>query len=222
MTFFLDKFFEAGFGESTGTGLIGESSGIMHDRQRWSKIELATLSYGMGVAATPLQLARFYATIANGGIKRPLTILKKSSSKNSTTHSLAPTLFEEQRVFSKEYSREVVGMLEHVVNDHPVDQAKVAGYRVGGKTGTAFKAMAGGYGNDYVGLFAGIAPISNPELAIVVVINEPGGDLYHGGEVAAPVFSRVMKGALRLLNVAPDANTATANQAADQKEPNHV
>lgn len=220
--FFLDKFFEAGFGESTGTGLIGESSGIMHDRQRWSKIELATLSYGMGVAATPLQLARFYATIANGGVKRPLTILKKSASKALTADAEVPTLFEEQRVFSKEYSREVVSMLEHVVNDHPVDQAKVAGYRVGGKTGTAFKAMAGGYGNDYVGLFAGIAPISNPELAIVVVINEPGGDLYHGGEVAAPVFSRVMKGALRLLNVAPDDNTATAKQTSDKKEPNHV
>ncbi|MDT0603351.1 peptidoglycan D,D-transpeptidase FtsI family protein [Thalassotalea castellviae] len=215
--FFLDKFFEAGFGESTGTGLIGESSGIMHDRQRWSQIELATLSYGMGVAATPLQLARFYATIANGGIKRPLTILKKSNTKTAP-----PSLFEAQRVFSKEYSREVVSMLEHVVNDHPVEQAKVDGYRVGGKTGTAFKAMAGGYGNDYVGLFAGIAPISNPELAIVVVINEPGGDLYHGGEVAAPVFSRVMKGALRLLNVAPDANTTTVNQTTEQKEPNHV
>lgn len=222
--FFLDKFFEAGFGESTGTGLIGESSGIMHDRQRWSQIELATLSYGMGVAATPLQLARFYATIANGGIKRPLTILKQSSAQKSKSNiaSATPTLFEEQRVFSTKYSSEVVSMLEHVVNDHPVDEAKVAGYRVGGKTGTAFKAMAGGYGNDYVGLFAGIAPISNPELAIVVVINEPGGDLYHGGEVAAPVFSRVMKGALRLLNVAPDANTATANKIAGKKEPNHV
>ncbi|MDO6444685.1 penicillin-binding transpeptidase domain-containing protein [Colwellia sp. 1_MG-2023] len=215
--FFLDKFFEAGFGESTGTGLIGESSGIMHDRQRWSQIELATLSYGMGVAATPLQLARFYATIANGGIKRPLTILKKSK-----TTTASPSLFEEQRVFSAKYSQEVVSMLEHVVNDHPVEQAKVAGYRVGGKTGTAFKAMAGGYGNDYVGLFAGIAPISNPELAIVVVINEPGGDLYHGGEVAAPVFSRIMKGALRLLNIAPDANTATANNSLNTKEPSHV
>jgi cell division protein FtsI (penicillin-binding protein 3) len=102
-------------------------------------------------------------------------------------------------------------MLEHVVDDKPSNRlAKVQGYRVGGKTGTAFKAMAGGYGNDYIASFAGIAPISQPELVVVVVINQPGGDLYHGGEVAAPVFSRVMKGALRLLNIAPDANQSNA------------
>ncbi len=193
--FYLDKFFEAGFGEDTGTGLMGESSGIMHDRNRWSQIELATLSYGMGVAATPLQIARFYSTIANGGIKRSLSILK-ATPENSQFNSA-------ERIFSKEHSKEIVGMLEHVVNEH-VEAAIVDGYRVGGKTGTAFKAMAGSYGNDYVGLFAGIAPITKPELSVVVVINEPSGDLYHGGEVAAPVFSRVMKGALHLLNIAPD------------------
>ncbi len=102
-------------------------------------------------------------------------------------------------------------MLETVVDDH-VPKAKVEGYRVGGKTGTSFKAIAGGYGNDYVGLFAGMAPISNPELVVVVVINDPGGDLYHGGEVAAPVFSRIMKGALRVLNIAPDAQKQVAKK----------
>lgn len=193
--YYLDKFFEAGFGETTGIGLMGESSGIMHDRSRWSEFELATLSYGMGVAATPLQLVRFYSTLANGGIKQPLTIVKQDASKKAFDESY--------RVYSQRNSSDVVSMLERVVVDH-TPLAKVDGYRVGGKTGTAFKAVAGGYGNDYVGLFAGIAPISSPELAIVVVINEPGGDLYHGGEVAAPVFSRVMKGALQLLNVAPD------------------
>jgi len=197
--YYLDKFFEAGFGETTGTGLMGESSGMMHDRARWSQIELATLSYGMGVAVTPMQLARFYSTMANGGIKRPLTIIKQDSNSNPFDES--------QRIYSQRNSDEVVGMLEHVVNDKPGNkQARIEGYRVGGKTGTAFKAVAGGYGNDYIGSFAGIAPISNPELVVVVVINQPGGDLYHGGEVAAPVFSRVMKGALRLLNIAPDDN----------------
>ena len=93
----------------------------------------------------------------------------------------------------------------------PLQKAKVAGYRVGGKTGTSFKAVAGGYGNDYVGLFAGIAPISDPKVVVVVVINDPGGDLYHGGEVAAPVFSRVMEGALRVLNVVPDASGKLAS-----------
>ena len=193
--YFLDKYFEAGFGEDTGTGLMGESSGIMHDRQRWSDIELATLSYGMGVAATPLQIARFYSTIANGGVKRSLSILKATPENSQFT--------KVERVYSKKNTQEVVNMLEQVVEKH-VEAAAVEGYRVGGKTGTAFKAMAGSYGNDYVGLFAGIAPITSPELSVVVVINEPSGDMYHGGEVAAPVFSRVMKGALHLLNITPD------------------
>ena len=98
------------------------------------------------------------------------------------------------RVFSEKNSLAVTRMLEEVVDKH-VQRAKVEGYRVGGKTGTSFKAVAGGYGNDYVGLFAGVAPISDPQIVVVVVINDPGGDLYHGGEVAAPVFSRVMQGA---------------------------
>lgn len=199
--FYLQKFFEAGFGELTGLNLIGESSGIMHSRRRWSKFELATLSYGMGVSTTPVQLARFYSTLANGGMKKPLTILKQTQeSQNSMLN---------ERIFSEKNALEVVGMLENVVDEH-VKNAQVDGYRVGGKTGTAFKALAGGYGNDYVGLFAGMAPIKNPEIVVVVVINEPGGDLYHGGEVAAPVFSRVMKGSLRLLNIAPEKNMQTA------------
>lgn len=196
--YLIDKFFDAGFSEDTGTGLVGESSGMMHDRARWSKFELATLSWGHGVAITPIQLARFYSTLGNGGIKKPLTILKQDKTNIAQENN--------ERIFSKEHSYNVVEMLEHVVEkQYPV--AKVDGYRVGGKSGTAIKAFAGGYGNDYVGLFAGVAPISAPEIAVVVVIDDPGGDLYHGGEVAAPVFSRIMKGALRLLNVPPDVNS---------------
>jgi len=195
--FLLDKFFDVGFGEDTGTGLIGESSGMMHDRPRWSKFELATLSWGAGLAITPVQLARFYTAVANEGVKIPLTIIKKDPKVKS--------FIEPERVFSRQASKEVLAMLEHVVNEH-VPKAKVAGYRVGGKTGTGIKAVAGGYGNDYVGLFAGIAPIQKPEIVVVVVINEPGGDLYEGGQVAAPVFSRVMKGALQVLNIAPSLN----------------
>ena len=189
--YLLDKFFDVGFSETTGTDLIGESSGMMHDRSRWSQFELATLSFGYGLAITPMQLARFYATLANGGIKRELSIVRRAEPA------------EGERIFSKDNSLAIVNMLEGVV-DESVPKAKVDGYRVGGKTGTSFKAVAGGYGNDYVGLFAGMAPISKPEIVVVVVINDPGGDLYHGGEVAAPVFSRVMKGALQVLNIAPD------------------
>ena len=206
--YLIDKFFDAGFSEDTGTGLVGESSGMMHDRARWSKFELATLSWGHGVAITPIQLARFYTTLANGGIKTPLTILKQDK------ESLAQQKHE--RIFSAENSQNVVEMLEQVVNEH-YTVAKVDGYRVGGKSGTAIKAFAGGYGNDYVGLFAGVAPISDPEIAVVVVIDDPGGDLYHGGEVAAPVFSRIMKGTLRLLNVPPDANTRVTSVKAEKK-----
>ena len=200
--YLIDKFFDAGFSEETGTGLVGESSGMMHDRARWSKFELATLSWGHGVAITPIQLARFYTILANGGIKTPLTILKQDPSLQAKK--------KHERIFSAEQSQNVVEMLEHVVNEH-YTVAKVDGYRVGGKSGTAIKAFAGGYGNDYVGLFAGVAPISDPEIAVVVVIDDPGGDLYHGGEVAAPVFSRIMKGTLRLLNVPPDANTRVSS-----------
>ena len=206
--YLIDKFFDAGFSEDTGTGLVGESSGMMHDRARWSKFELATLSWGHGVAITPIQLARFYTTLANGGIKTPLTILKQD------TESLAKQKHE--RIFSAENSQNVVEMLEHVVDEH-YTVAKVDGYRVGGKSGTAIKAFAGGYGNDYVGLFAGVAPISDPEIAVVVVIDDPGGDLYHGGDVAAPVFSRIMKGTLRLLNVPPDANTRITSVQTEKK-----
>lgn len=194
--FFLGKFFEMGFSEETGTGLIGETSGMLSDRHRWSKHELASLSYGYGLAISPLQLARFYASIGNGGFKVPLTIMK------------SPEHVEGERVLDTKNTKVVLEMLEQVVTEGGGYRAKVEGYRVAGKTGTAIKpAAGGGYGNDYVGIFAGIAPVSDPKLAIVVVINEPGGDFYHGGEVAAPVFSRVMGGALQYLNVAPDGGT---------------
>nr|WP_325049132.1 penicillin-binding transpeptidase domain-containing protein [Dongshaea marina] len=103
---------------------------------------------------------------------------------------------------------EVVKMLEKVISGGTGTKAAVPGYLVAGKTGTARKAVAGGYGNDYVALFAGLAPASNPQLAMAVVVNDPKGDRYYGGQVAAPVFSEVMSGALQLLNIPPDAEPA--------------
>jgi len=208
--YLLTKFFDAGFADDTGTNLVGESAGMMHDRSRWSKFELATLSWGAGLAITPAQLTRFYMAMANGGIKRRLSIVKVDK------ETARPE--DQERIFSADNSSAITSMLEAVVDEH-VPKAKIDGYRVGGKTGTSIKAVAGGYGNDYVGLFAGIAPISNPEIVVVVVINEPSGDLYHGGEVAAPVFSRVMKGALRVLNIAPDAKKIkTASKSSNQEQ----
>ncbi|EWH11195.1 penicillin-binding protein transpeptidase [Catenovulum agarivorans DS-2] len=190
---FLDAFYNAGFGSDTGTGLLGESSGIFYDRRRWSDFELATLSFGYGLSVTATQLAQMYATLGNGGIRRPLSILKLEQPLPG------------ERVFSHSSSRQLLKMMEAVLDeDGSGRRAAVEGYRVAGKTGTSRKAVAGGYGNDYVGLFAGLAPISNPKLALVVVINNPKGDKYHGGEVAAPVFSKVMGGALQILNVPTD------------------
>lgn len=181
-----------GLGNYSGINLGGESAGLIHDRHRWSDFERATLSFGYGLTATPLQLARMYATLGSGGILYPVSILKLKH---------AP---EGQRVISPEVARDVMNMLIGVTEaGGTARQAHIDGYPVAGKTGTSRKAIAGGYGDDYVALFAGVAPVNNPKLAIVVVINEPKGDRYYGGDVSGPVFSKVMSGALQMLNVEP-------------------
>jgi len=191
----LKMYYNMGLGEDTGLGLLGESAGQLRERARWSEHERATLSFGYGLSVTAVQLARIYAAIANGGTVRPLTILK--------TDNPPPG----ERVVAEHNADAMVEMLEAVTEKRgTATRAKVAGYRVGGKTGTAKKAIAGGYGDDYIGSFAGIGPISQPRLACVVIINEPSGDYYGGGEVAAPVFSAVMGAAMQLLNLPPDGN----------------
>jgi cell division protein FtsI (penicillin-binding protein 3) len=191
----LDMYYEMGIGSETGLGLIGESAGMLRERSRWSDHERATLSFGYGLSVTAVQLAKMYSAIANGGVVRPLTLLKTEQPPAG------------KQVVSEQYADAMVEMLEQVTEKGgTATKAKVPGYRVGGKTGTAKKAVAGGYGNDYIGSFAGIGPISSPRLACVVIINEPSGDYYYGGEVAAPVFSTVMGAAMQLLNLPPDGN----------------
>ncbi len=183
-----------GFGNVSGVQLPGEVTGIFPDRRRWSPFEEATLAFGYGISVTPLQLAHAYATLGNMGVNMPLHLLKS----NHTGKSF--------RAADADAARRVVNMLEQVTHKGGTAvEARVPGYRVGAKTGTSRKAKAGGYSDQYVSLTAGIAPISNPRLALVVVINEPQGDQFYGGTVAGPVFSEVMKGALQILNVAPDA-----------------
>ncbi|WP_088329984.1 penicillin-binding transpeptidase domain-containing protein [Lacimicrobium sp. SS2-24] len=192
---FIDNYYQFGLVGDTGTSLIGESGGIFHERRRWSDFELATLSFGYGLSVTTLQLARMYSTIANDGYKLPLKVIKS----NATAEP------EGESVISPEYARAMVHMLETVVMDGgTAPKAQIHGYRVAGKTGTSRKAVAGGYGEEYVNIFAGLAPVSNPELVVVVLINEPGGDLYYAGDTAAPTFSRIMSGALQMLNIPPD------------------
>ncbi|WMC12464.1 penicillin-binding transpeptidase domain-containing protein [Oceanimonas pelagia] len=202
----LDTLYRFGLGIDSGMGLVGESTGMVPQRRRWSDIEQATLSFGYGVTVTPLQLAQAYAILANGGVRHPLTIIKRSQPPAG------------EQVIPRRHAEAVLHMLESVVRPGgTATNAAIAGYRVGGKTGTSRKAIAGGYGSDYVGLFAGVAPLSDPRLAMVVVINEPQGDQYYGGQVAAPVFAEVMSGALQLLNIRPDAATEEQFQLAGQE-----
>ncbi len=199
----LKMYYGMGLGDETGLGIIGESGGMLRERARWSDHERATLSFGYGLSVTAVQLARMYAAIGNGGVVRPLTLLKQDK---------AP---EGIRMVSEQTSDAMVEMLEGVtLKGGTATKAVVPGYRVGGKTGTAKKAIAGGYGDDYIGSFAGIGPISSPRLACVVIINEPTGDYYYGGEVAAPVFSSVMGAAMRLLNIPPDGNDSRITKVA--------
>ncbi|WP_028781123.1 penicillin-binding transpeptidase domain-containing protein [Shewanella sp. 38A_GOM-205m] len=181
-----------GLGNYSGINLTGESAGLVQDRHRWSDFERATLSFGYGLTATPLQLARMYATLGSGGMLYPVSILKLKQPP------------EGARVIAPDVARDVINMLVGVTEKGGTGtRAHIEGYPVAGKSGTSRKAIAGGYGDDYVALFAGVAPANNPRLAMVVVINEPKGDRYYGGVVAAPVFGKVMSGALQMLNVEP-------------------
>jgi cell division protein FtsI (penicillin-binding protein 3) len=184
-----------GLGMNPGTGFPGESAGILEYREHWRDIERATLAYGHGLTVTPLQLAVAYSVIANGGQRHPASLLPVQRSEVLSEPVLSPKLALQLRE-----------ILEGVTaKDGTGRRARVAGFRVGGKTGTAHKASGGGYADDrYLAMFAGVAPAENPRLVTIVLINEPKGDSYHGGEVAAPVFSAVTAAALRLFNITPD------------------
>jgi cell division protein FtsI (penicillin-binding protein 3) len=185
---------DLGFGQLTASGFPGESAGLLRDYRHWRSIGQATLSYGYGLSVTPLQLAQGYATIANGGLRAPVSFVRQESAPRT------------ERVLSPQTAASLVSMLEHVVLPGGTGlRAAVPGYRIAGKTGTARKSAGGGYATDrYVSVFAGLAPVSDPRLAIVVMIDDPAAGDYYGGAVAAPVFSQITADALRLLAVPPD------------------
>ena len=185
---------DSGFGAQTGSNFPGEASGKLRDPKTWRPIEQATMAYGHGLSVNLLQLARAYTIFANDGELKPVSLLKLD----------APG--EGKRVFSHRTARELRKMLEMVVlPGGTAPLAQVSGYRVAGKTGTAHKLEGGHYVNRYVASFVGFAPVSNPRLVVAVMIDEPGGDEYYGGQVAAPVFSKITGAALRELNVVNDA-----------------
>jgi cell division protein FtsI (penicillin-binding protein 3) len=183
-----------GFGEVTASGFPGESAGLLTGAANWRSINVATMAYGYGLSVTPLQLAQAYSTIGAFGIHRPVSFRRVD----------VPPAGE--RVLPAKVARDLIGLLEETVLPTGTGvKAAVAGYRVAGKTGTAWKAVPGGYTNErYLSVFAGVVPATQPRLAVVVMVDEPDGRYYYGGDVAAPVFSAVTSGALRLMSVAPD------------------
>jgi len=187
---------QVGLGQYTGLGFPGERVGNLPNHREWRKAETATLSYGYGVSVTALQLVHAYAALSNDGKMVPLSILKVDK---------AP---EAVQAIPKDTAETVQGMLQQVIEaPRGVFRAQVPFYHVAGKSGTARKATVGSKGyteNAYRSLFAGFGPMSDPRYAIVVVIDEPGKGGYFGGLVSAPVFSKVMSGTLRLMNVPPD------------------
>jgi len=194
-----DVFQKLGFGQPTGTGFPGEVGGVLRDYSQWYPLDRATLAFGYGFSVTALQLAQAYAVIAAEGIYRPLSLLMASQRVEPTS------------VMSPQTAIEVRKMMRQVVQPRGTGyRAAVEGYDVAGKTGTARKAVGGGYAEDrYVSVFAGMVPADLPRLVAVVVIHEPKAGKFYGGEVAAPIFSRIMSGALRQLNVAPTLNSDT-------------
>jgi len=181
-----------GYGESTHSGFPGESSGVMAPPNTWGMVKRGSISYGMGVSVTPVQLAQAYAALANHGRLMPPTFIKGGQG-------------EGRQVMDPKIARSVLMMLQSVTEvGGTAQRAAIDGYRVAGKTGTARQASGGSYARRYISVFAGVVPLDHPKFATVVIINNPRGRDYYGGLVSAPVFHNVMDGALRLMDVPPD------------------
>jgi cell division protein FtsI (penicillin-binding protein 3) len=183
-----------GFGKVTESGFPGESAGLLTSAANWKPINVATMAYGYGLSVTPLQLAQAYATIGGLGLHRPISFRRLDTAPAG------------ERALDSGVARDLIGLLEGAVTPEGTGlKAAVHGYRVAGKTGTAWQAIPGGYSRDrYLAVFGGVIPASAPRLAVVVMVDEPKGSLYYGGDVAAPVFANVAAGAMRLMSVAPD------------------
>ena len=183
-----------GFGEVTNSQFPGEAQGYLPFFSEWKKQDHATLAFGYGVSTTPLQLAQSYALFANNGYLKPVSMYRLEKAPKG------------KKVLSEKVSLAVLDMMEKVVSrEGTAIKAKIPGYRVAGKTGTMKKLGPDGYLDDrYLSVFAGIVPVSQPRLVGVVLFDDPTNGEYYGGAVAAPVFSKVMSEALRLLDIAPD------------------
>ncbi|HSG24431.1 MAG TPA: penicillin-binding protein 2 [Azonexus sp.] len=195
-----EMFDSVGFGQAPNLGFPGEVNGRLRPWKNWRPIEQATMSYGHGISISLVQLARAYTVFARDGELVPLSLVR-----------LDETPVRGVRVFSPQTTREVRAMLEMAVQpEGTAPKARVPGYRVGGKTGTAYKVEGGVYAKKYVASFVGVAPISDPRLVVAVMIDEPTGGAHYGGDVAGPAFSQIMGGALRTMGIPPDAPITVA------------
>ena len=199
-----DVFHRSGLGSIPATGLPGEVSGILTDRDIDNPIVRASLAYGYGVTATAMQLAQSYLTIASGGVRRQVNLIRGLPRAS------------EERVFEESDVASLLRMMEGVASSKgTAPKARVPGFAVAGKTGTSRKVTSGTYDDTrHVALFAGIAPSRDPQVVVVVIINEPLGEHVGGGEVAAPVFSRILARSLRILGVPPENIVVTDRENA--------
>lgn len=194
-----DMYARLGIGEVIGTGFPGETSGLLPNHKRWRPIQRATLAFGYGINVSVLQMAHAYSVIASGGVKRPVSLLRVNQ---------APS---EERVVDEGLTQDVIKMLKRVAStEGTARRARAISYTVAGKTGTSRKVGPHGYDEKrYMASFVGLAPAENPRIVAVVVIDEPQLAHYSGGLAAAPVFSKVAEGALRMLHVPPQKEDAT-------------
>ena len=195
---------EYGLGKKTGIEFPGEVKGVIHHHKNWGESEQATISYGYGISSSLIQLAQAYTVFANQGEIKPITLFKTDG----------PVIG--RKVIDKRTSNQMLNILESVITPEGTGiLAKIPGYRVAGKTGTAKKSSKGGYGNKYIGSFIGIAPVSNPKFILAVMIDEPSIDGYYGGVVAGPVFQSIMSDALKLYSIPQDGKKIVPSS--DQK-----
>jgi cell division protein FtsI/penicillin-binding protein 2 len=200
----IDRF---GFGKPTGVDYPGESSGLVLPLEKWSGSTIGTVPIGQGIAVTPLQMVSAYATIGNNGVRVTPHLVEKVGTKRVR-------LGRGTRVVSGHTADRMMSMFRDVVLEGTGTQAAIPGYTVAGKTGTAQKAEHGRYVTKYVASFVGLVPAKSPRLAILVMVDEPHGDIY-GGEVAAPAFRDIARFDLQYLEVPPDApETKTSLTAA--------
>ncbi len=193
------SFRDYGFGEASGVSFPGESSGYFRHFGQWQPLDHATMGFGYGMSMSITQLARAYTVIANQGRLLELSLLRKEPVATRGNEI-------SRHVMKAATAQQLLQMMVEVVGpEGTAQQAAVPGYQVAGKTGTARKSIDGGYQeDDYVSVFAGIAPASNPRLVMAVMIDEPTQNGYYGGVVAAPVFQEVISNALRILDIPPD------------------